>query len=693
MDFLNIIKDKIDSTKDYLVNTFVEDNDTLEPQYERRGREKEINYNHIESKKVKYIKQATSYELKLQINGKSIFENLVLTAQATQNNEPVPIKCHWKRIYEETIITIQDINSFSYMPNAEDIGYKIEIEVSSLDDPEDVAIAQYGPIIIDKDMENAIELFLTSGKSFNLFLFDPNTQEKVKDKEFILYLKNDELILSNYGLKGKENILEKCLYSQMNPIIKLSPTNVNKINFTFIDYDSNDNNQIVYENNFNNKNEEIVCKKKTEYEFVAMSKQNRELIYLLIQFFVIDEKIKNNKLFTLINHELIPTNEKLGLTDLVGELNILKKENLLVLNDMNALNEINNKLSDNYKELENNFMTTLSQINEKNSYIQETIYKANKKSNKNYMLELSNSCKKNNEWKKKYDALNNSYNLMLFKHKELELNKTMLLNKENDSNLKLKNNNDNLNTLKGKNDKLKKEINEYNEKLKKAKEEYNNIKSKYESFKTQLNKLKEENNGLIKKNKEDKDVDKNKNEITKTKKNNEKLNEENKSLLKQRDLLNKQKSELSKELQKHKKEKDTLQKQYDDLQGNINNSILSSSLSSKNKELNELKQINSSAKDKLEKLKKEYNILNSEHKKLKELNEKGQNSDNLNTSRSAVSSVVYQMSPEEYEEYEILRKNKDENEALIMQLKSNCQAKEVEKKELREILRKLEKKK
>jgi len=78
---------------------------------------------------------------------------------------------------------------------------------------------------------------------------------------------------------------------------------------------------------------------------------------------------------------------------------------------------------------------------------------------------------------------------------------------------------------------------------------------------------------------------------------------------------------------------------------------------------------------------------------LKELNEKGQNVDNLNTSRSAVSSVVYQMSPEEYEEYEILKKNKDENEALIMQLKSNCQAKEVEKKELRELLRKLERKK
>ena len=59
-------------------------------------------------------------------------------------------------------------------------------------------------------MENAIELFLTSGKNFNLFLFDKNTQEKIKDKEYILYLKNDEIILSNYDTDGKEHILEKC---------------------------------------------------------------------------------------------------------------------------------------------------------------------------------------------------------------------------------------------------------------------------------------------------------------------------------------------------------------------------------------------------------------------------------------------------------------------------------------------------
>ena len=73
------------------------------------------------------------------------------------------------------------------MPNAEDIGYKIEIEVYFLDEPNDISIAQYGPIIIDKEMENATELFLTSGNNFNLFLFDKNTQEKIKDKEYIIF--------------------------------------------------------------------------------------------------------------------------------------------------------------------------------------------------------------------------------------------------------------------------------------------------------------------------------------------------------------------------------------------------------------------------------------------------------------------------------------------------------------------------
>ena len=689
MDFLSKIKEQIDSTKEFLANKFGENNE-IEEQYPMSGREKEINVNILETKKVKYIQQATTYELNLQINGKTIFQNLILTANATQNNEQIPIKCKWKRIYEEAIITIEDINSFSYMPSAEDIGYKIEVEVSSLDAPEDIAIAQYGPIIIDKDMENAIELFLTSGKNFSLYLFDPNIQEKVKDKEYILYLKNDELILSNYDLRGNEIILEKCSYSQLNPIIKLSPTNTTKFTFIFIDYDSDDNKE-ENENNFNNKNEEITYKKKTEYEFLAMSKQNRELIYLLIQFFVIDEKIKNNKLFTLINNDSIPTDEKLGITDLVGELNNIKKENVSTLNDMNILREKNEKLSADYKDLEEKFRITLSQINEKNSYIQERIYEANKQSS-DYNKERNSQYKKNNEIKKEYDKLYNSYNSLLSKQKELEDEKNKLLGKEKESKMKLNNNNEKLKEFKEKNNNMKKEINIVNEKLNKLKEEYNNIKNKYEKDKIELNRLKEDNSLLIKKNKENNDFDKNKNEILNIKKNNENLLNENKNLLKERDLLNKQKSELGKELERVKNEKESLELKYKELQENSNNSLL---VSSNNEIINELKQINSNKKNEYQKIKEEYDMLVIEQKNLRELYEKGQNNNNninnnLNMSVSMMSVNGYQLTPEEYEEYDLLRKNKDETEALILQLKSNNQAKEVEKQELIKILRDLE---
>ena len=689
MEFLNKIKDKIDSTKEYFSSKFGDNNNYFEEYIDNVGREKEINFNQIESKKVKYIKQASSYKLNLKISGKSIFQNLILTASAIKNDEQIPIKCHWKRIYEETIITIQDINSFSYMPNGEDIGYIIEVEVFSLDDPEDKAVAQYGPIIIDKDMENAIELFLTSGKNFNLYLFDSNTQEKVKDKEYILYLKNDEIILSNYDLTGKEVILEKCIYSQLNPIIKLSPTNVNKINFVFIDYDSDDNNNEV-ENNFNNINDEITYKKKNEYEFITMSKQNRELIYLLIQFFVIDEKIKNNKLFSLINCESIPSEEKLGITDLFGELNLLKKQNLITLNEMNKLNEKNKILSENYKELEENFRITLSKINEKdsNSYIQKEILKANEKS-KNYTIEKNKIYKKNNELKKEYEKTNNSFNLLQSKLKENEEEKNILIKKENESAKKLMNTIGNLKKLKEKNNNFQKELKIAEEQLKKLKEEYNYNKNLDEKFKKDFIQLKEENSKLIQQNKENNDLGKSKNEVSEIKKNNENLINENKNLLSQRDLLNKQKGELSKKLEKIKEEKENLEIEYNELKQN-NSSYRANS---NNKEINDLKKMNQKLKKEYQKIKEEYELLVVEQKNLQELYDKTQNNNNnLNNSISMASVNGYQLSPEEYEEYDILRKNKDENEALIMQLKSNNQAKELEKQELLSILRDLEKK-
>ena len=690
MDLLNKIKDKIDSTKEYFANKFYDSTIDSEQHYESLGKNKEINFNQIESKKVQYIKKASSYDLKLLINGKSIFENLIITAIATKKDEQIPIKCHWKRIHDESAITIQNISSFSYIPNAEDIGYKIEVEVYPIDDMNDIAIAQYGPIVIDKDMENAIELFLTSGKNFNLYLFDEKTQEKIKDKEYILYLKNDEIILSTYDINGKEHILEKCFYSQMNPIIKLSPTNINKIKFTFINYDSEKNNDIENENFFNKKNNEIVCRKKTDYEFITMSKQNRELIYLLIQFFIIDEKIKNKKIYSLINNESIQTDEKLGITDLVGELNIIKQQNKIDLRKIDKLNDMNKKLNDDYKILEDNFMLTLSQINEKNSNsrIKEEIYKANDRSENSNSISKQNkaSINKINQLKKEYEDLNTQYQLLQSKEQELDFDKNILISKESTSQTKLLNTQNTLQTLKDKNNTYKIEINISKEKLNKAKEEYNNLKVKYDTKKKLLNSLNNENENILQKSAEYIQINKGKNEMTKIKKSNEALIIQNKNLLNERDILNQAQVELSNELEKLKQEIKELN------EDNANNIISTEN----NDIITELKRINEERKNEIKKLKEEYNNLSNEQKNLQESCDKLQNKNLLNqsiVSMSVASVNGYQLSPDEYEEYDLLRKNKDENEAIILQLKSNNQAKEVEKQELKEILKNMGKKK
>ena len=63
----------------------------------------------------------------------------------------------------------------------------------------------------------------------------------------------------------------------------------------------------------------------------------------------------------------------------------------------------------------------------------------------------------------------------------------------------------------------------------------------------------------------------------------------------------------------------------------------------------------------------------------------------LNASNVSMSMNGYQLSPEEYEEYENLKKNKDENEVLIMQLKNNEESQDQEIKKLKEKIRKLKK--
>ena len=95
----------------------------------------------------------------------------------------------------------------------------------------------------------------------------------------------------------------------------------------FYEYEIND------DSNFNSspidKYIVLQTKVKGRYDLITESKQRREIIYLLTQCHVIDDQIKNNKLFSYLNYSSLPSEMKLGVTDMMSEIKTLKEENYI----------------------------------------------------------------------------------------------------------------------------------------------------------------------------------------------------------------------------------------------------------------------------------------------------------------------------------------------------------------------------
>ena len=674
MNFLNsfLKKDKPQQTQST--------SETSQKPFVIKPKGKEINLNPIEEKKVKYLKKPVSFDFTFKVHGKSIFQNLVLTAAASSNGEIIPIKCKWKRVNNETVIYIKDINSFSYMPTAEDIGYLIEVEVSPIDDtPQDIAIAQYGPLEMDKDMKSAIELLLTSGQThFNLSVFDPIEQEKVANKELMLYLTNDELKLSDIDFNRNEVVLERCRYSSQNPLIKLKVNDITRFTMKFLDFDV-DADRDVYGGEGG-----INARVKAEYNLIAMSKQCRELIYLIIQFFVIDERMKNNKIFSLVNYNNLPTETKIGVTDLIGELKTLKEENTILMKNMKYLEFVNKKLNSDMKNLEEDFQITLEKINGADLRVEEEMEKNAKKGGKTFSAgTAANSLV---DWKKRYDDINSSLTSLKAKEKALrEEKKEFLLQEEINKNLLEKNKGE----IKALKDQISNSENEngiLNKNLKIVREENSKMKTEVASIKELNIKLSKEIETVRSSKNEAEKIQTIQSQMDEIKKQNEKLEYENKNLIIQRNLLSNQKSDLAKEFEKQKKENASLVQKISEKDKEIE--ALKSSLSENEKKISSYDTNIDKLKSEISALTKDYELLKIDNKVLQENYDKLQSENvGLNTSQmnqSIITSV--KISPDEYEEYDQLRKDKDEYEATIMQLKSNNDAKDVEIQNLKMII-------
>ena len=442
--------------------------------------ENEIKFNLSEQKNVQYIKTASTFNLILQISGKTILQNLIITAKANNHKgDPIPIKCQWRRYKSETIRkNIKNINSFSYMPNAQDIGYYIEVEVESLDNIGDISIARYGPIGLDREAEIIIEEMINyEKKCFDLTLCN----DKVKNKNFLIELGKREIKLYNIDQKGKKNITERCKYSMVNPSLELSNTNVTKFSISFAQLNSNDsNNQInnsdsnsMHSNNISYytevDNSDIYSsdiKIKNEYEFYTKNKQIRELIYIIIQYNLLNIKLRNCKIFRAVNYNVIPAEVKIGIIKLIDDLKIQKEQNVLLQKNIKYLEYVNSQLNEECNTLEENCKVTMDKINGREPNLEHGVgTNSNGNFYKNNNLSLKNLKTSEEEWKYKVTELKKKHNSLMAKQKAINEEKIILINKDNENFKTIEKNEEEIKDIKTKNNNIENEIKNNNKNL------------------------------------------------------------------------------------------------------------------------------------------------------------------------------------------------------------------------------------
>lgn len=628
-----------------------------------------------------------SFFFDFRVIGKSIFQNLVITAAGYifnefKEKEVIPLKYIWKRVNGQSIRYMEEINSNSYIPTAEDIGHIIQLEAYSLEQNTEVAYASFGPINLDDDMKNTLELLLSAGGTkFSCFSYNVKENQKDKDKEIILYVNASEIKLTETFFDGSEKVLEQIKYHSTNPRIKLHPFDTKRLTVSVFEYDLSSQGK-------NCASSDLISERlKSEYNLVAMSKQCRELIYLLIQCFVIDEKLKNNKLFSSVNYNVLQFDSKIGILDLITELKALREENYILLNNNLFLEKDNLNLKKEMADLEMDTQITLQAIKNShycntdsttpgNSYISNSL-------NNQQVHYVNNSIIPNDNYntlKKKYDQLSLDFTTLLSKEKAI---------KENVSKLTLDNEieRNRAEALKGdlllqkeKNTSMLNEISSLEKSTKYLNDSLSNLQKEMSTLKIENQEMKK----ILKENEDLKESSKNgailskeylelKQTLEKIERTNKTLTHEKDQLLNIKNVLQSQKDTLSKEYEKAIREKNELEKNSSVFV--TENDKLKGKITELEEKLKNISSNESNLKKEISNLRNKYDVLEIQFNTLKM------------TSYSQGNDKGQFISEEEYNELDNLRREKDEVEALILKLQSNDLAKQ---KEIDELKKKLE---
>ena len=199
-------------------------------------------------------------------------------------------------------------------------------------------------------------------------------------------------------------------------ILNSNVTNLDEDNFDKIigsskESNSNISNNISFyteENSSDIYSSEI--KGKNVYEFFAQSKQNRELIYLIIQYNLFNIKLRNCKIFRASNYNIISSEAKNGILKLIGDLKVQKEQNLILEKNIKYLEYVNKELNEECNTLEENIKITMEKINGRDINLDQN--SNNNNSNGNYFkknINIKNLKNSEDEWNYKLNELKKNY--------------------------------------------------------------------------------------------------------------------------------------------------------------------------------------------------------------------------------------------------------------------------------------------
>ena len=305
-----------------------------------------------------------NYEFKFftQTNYVYLASNLVAEAKDKGTGLPFAMKWKWQRIRGKRVYNLNAIHGNVYQLSAEDVGWKIKVEVIPMEEDlyEGNAYAEFGPVTVEPSARQSLEYILGSGGSrFPVTIYYPEDRHKMIDERMF---KEGTLIISNKTIKLEEKqdlsgkskeVIFDCKYTIDHPKIDISSNDTKMLSIDY--YDDDDFYGSEKRLNFS-------------LDLRALSRQSRDLIALSIRWFSALNYFKNSKIINTLNQDdddldgsplKKSQKEKDALTELLIELDFVKRELYEQIGINKELEVERNNARKQFLDLENEMEQTL----------------------------------------------------------------------------------------------------------------------------------------------------------------------------------------------------------------------------------------------------------------------------------------------------------------------------------------------